>query len=295
MAWRVAKSLDKLLAQINAFAPNRSKISDGSIGDAAHSSRASDHNPDPRGVVHARDFTHDPKNGFDAHAFVRRLAKLGDRRIKYLISNRQISNPSIGGGRWRPYSGINPHNKHAHVSVVYSALQDNTAAWPGLGGTSNVGVVGDSKPAQEVEDEMKRIRNGSYSKNQVIKAGKTARIRTNANGDYTMGSTKKGQLLNTFYEVGVTGLLQGEKLRIRRDVVDYNSKAKRSTIRHRSRFHDAIGVGNGEYVRKDGVFADGACGYGPHGDERPRLHLEVENLTNHDVTVSYVAFETEGN
>lgn len=31
MTWRVAKSLEVLLAQINAIAPNRDKSSDGSI------------------------------------------------------------------------------------------------------------------------------------------------------------------------------------------------------------------------------------------------------------------------
>ena len=34
MVWRVAKSLNVLLDQINAIAPNRDKSSDGSIGDA---------------------------------------------------------------------------------------------------------------------------------------------------------------------------------------------------------------------------------------------------------------------
>ena len=38
-AWRIAKSLDTLLAQLNALAPHRSKLSDGSIGDAAHATR----------------------------------------------------------------------------------------------------------------------------------------------------------------------------------------------------------------------------------------------------------------
>ena len=70
MAWRVAKSLLKLRDQINAHAPKRSKKSDGYIGDAAHASRSSDHNPwvkdGKMGVVTAADFTHDPAGGFDA-------------------------------------------------------------------------------------------------------------------------------------------------------------------------------------------------------------------------------------
>ncbi|HKV33547.1 MAG TPA: hypothetical protein VJP89_04485, partial [Pyrinomonadaceae bacterium] len=61
MAWRVAKSLLRLREQINELAPNRSKASDGTIGDAAHASRKSDHNPWVKdgsiGVVTAMDIT----------------------------------------------------------------------------------------------------------------------------------------------------------------------------------------------------------------------------------------------
>ncbi len=71
MAWRTAKSLDVLLDEINRAAPKRSKASDGSIGDAAHATRSSDHNPWVRwlgtGIVTARDFTHDPAGGLDCN------------------------------------------------------------------------------------------------------------------------------------------------------------------------------------------------------------------------------------
>ena len=67
MAWRVAKSLTKLRDQINAMAPRRNKSADGTIGDAAHASRSSDHNPwvkdGKTGVVTALDITNDPRNG----------------------------------------------------------------------------------------------------------------------------------------------------------------------------------------------------------------------------------------
>ena len=69
MAWRLARSLETLRAQINALSPNRSKASDGTIGDAAHSARTSDHNPDGGGVVRALDLTHD----VGRHAQVRAL------------------------------------------------------------------------------------------------------------------------------------------------------------------------------------------------------------------------------
>lgn len=130
MAWRVAHSLDVLLGQLNALAPNRSKVSDGSIGDAAHSSRESDHNPDAQGIVRARDFTHDPAGGLDCHWLAAQLVASGDPRIKYVIWDRRIWQ-----GSWQPYSGINPHTKHLHLSVVAGAAADTTTPWNlGTGG-----------------------------------------------------------------------------------------------------------------------------------------------------------------
>lgn len=131
MSWRVAKSLDKLLSQINNLAPNRSTISDGSIGDPSHSSRESDHNPNALGVVCARDFTHDPMTGADMGRIMESLRKSKDKRIKYAIwDNRMFSSyptSTFGAFTWRPYSGSNPHTKHAHVSVERD--YDNTKTW----------------------------------------------------------------------------------------------------------------------------------------------------------------------
>lgn len=104
--------------------PNRSKDSDGSIGDAAHASRSSDHNPwvhDNSGqpIVTAIDITHDPKNGFDSYAFAEWLMAKKDPRIKYVISNRRIGAGSEGPSPWlfRKYTGTNPHDHHIHISV----------------------------------------------------------------------------------------------------------------------------------------------------------------------------------
>lgn len=118
LPWRVAYAADALLAQINARAPGRSRASDGSIGDLAHQSRTSDHNAWRRvrgqPVVGARDFTHDPRGGFDSYVFARSLVK--DKRnwpyLKYVISNGQIWQ----NGKWIAYHGTNPHDHHAHVS-----------------------------------------------------------------------------------------------------------------------------------------------------------------------------------
>jgi hypothetical protein len=134
--WRVGNSLNKLLDQANRHAPNRSKASDGSIGDAAHQAEAcsSQHNSccvKYLGVwiVRARDFTHDPAHGFDSFDFAERLRVGRDPRIRYVISNRRITGPNYGW-TWHAYNGDDPHTNHAHVSVWDDAARfDNTADW----------------------------------------------------------------------------------------------------------------------------------------------------------------------
>jgi hypothetical protein len=134
--WRVAKSLDVLLGQINAQAPTRSKASDGSIADDAHS-KSSDHYPKvlpglgSTPTVTARDFTHDPADGADMNVIAERLRRSKDRRIKYVIWNRRIFSGSAGPQPWvwRGYDGDNPHDKHMHVSADASAVADDTDRW----------------------------------------------------------------------------------------------------------------------------------------------------------------------
>jgi hypothetical protein len=131
MSWRLARGLEQLRAQVNAKWPKRSKDSDGSIGDTSHSARASDHNPDGAGVVHAIDITHDPKGGFDSYAFADLLLERQDPRLKYVISNRRIGSGPAGPspGAWRKYTGVNPHDHHVHVSIVSGALADDARDW----------------------------------------------------------------------------------------------------------------------------------------------------------------------
>lgn len=137
-AWRLAESLKKLREQINAAYPNRSKASDGSIGDAAHASRASDHNPWVRdgnmGIVTAIDITHDPAGGCNAEKLAQSLVASRDSRIKYLIWNKRMVSSYAAHGvpawTWRRYSGSNPHTKHLHISVHPGKVHyDSTLPW----------------------------------------------------------------------------------------------------------------------------------------------------------------------
>lgn len=134
MAWRVARSLLTLRDQINAAFPNRSKLSDGTIGDAAHATTNSDHNPwvkdGDMGVVTALDITHDPDDGCDCNKIVNALVASRDKRIKYVIWNGRIISSTISPWVWRTYTGSNQHNKHFHLSVNSTkSLYDSTAAW----------------------------------------------------------------------------------------------------------------------------------------------------------------------
>lgn len=140
-SWRNCQASLTLVEAINRKYPNRDKSSDGTIGDAAHAARTSDHNPwvkdsKGQGVVRARDVD---KDGIDAPWIVEELRKLGasgDNRLRnkgYVIFNRRITTPDFSG--WKVYKGTNPHDKHFHVSFsVDQAGYDNSAGWAFLGG-----------------------------------------------------------------------------------------------------------------------------------------------------------------
>lgn len=133
MSWRLASSLTTLRNQVNAAYPNRSKVSDGTIGDAAHASSASDHNVNRNGVVCALDLTHDPANGFDAHALAEHLRVNRHPNLRYVISNARIAG-YWNNWQWEKSSG---HYQHCHISVGTHNVSDgqtydnydSTQAW----------------------------------------------------------------------------------------------------------------------------------------------------------------------
>lgn len=122
--YHLAPSLAVLRSEINRLWPNRDRRSDGWIGDAAHSARVSDHNPNERGSVNALDIDED---GPDMARLV--TALIGDPRVNYVIYERTIYSRSR---LWipRPYYGSNPHDKHLHVSIRQTlAAEQDTRPW----------------------------------------------------------------------------------------------------------------------------------------------------------------------
>lgn len=130
MNWHLAPALVRLREQVNERWPSRSKESDGSIGNAEHSARESDHNPNDSGVVCAIDITHDPKSGCDSYALAEDLLASRDPRIEYVISNHKIASSHVQPWSWRKYNGKNPHDHHVHISVKQDPKRyDDGSSW----------------------------------------------------------------------------------------------------------------------------------------------------------------------
>ena len=117
----LSKAADTLRDQINETWLDRDKRSDGWIGDSKHALRTtkSDHNPRPdTGEVCALDIDaglSDEQGISYALADQLRLTAKKDKRISYIIFSKKIcSSKSLW--RWVKYRGINPHEKHIHIS-----------------------------------------------------------------------------------------------------------------------------------------------------------------------------------
>jgi hypothetical protein len=130
MAWRLARSLTTLQAELNAAFPHRTRP-DWTIGDPAHRARASDHNPRQDGVVCAIDV----RGADTARALWEHLLKTRDRRVKYVIFDRKLVSAVNQPWVIRPYRGANPHSDHLHLSVGRgpdgrsTGPVDDTAPW----------------------------------------------------------------------------------------------------------------------------------------------------------------------
>jgi hypothetical protein len=140
MTWKLCKAGQQLRQQIDDSYPDRDRTSDGVIGDARHSSRTSDHNPDAKGIVRAIDIDRDlsgkkkPDLMPDLADQIRHAAK-SDPRVAYIIFRGKIASPRMGW-RWRKYSGINPHDHHCHISFTKQGDSDDSFFnIPMIGGT----------------------------------------------------------------------------------------------------------------------------------------------------------------
>jgi hypothetical protein len=133
--WTLVPCLVQLRAAFDRLAPDRDHSSDGSVGDRAHASRASDHNPAADGQVHAIDVDMSGPwpGGLTMERIVQHLLARcrsgAEKRLTYVIYNRRIWSASSGWVQ-KPYSGANRHDKHAHFSASHNPqLEASTASW----------------------------------------------------------------------------------------------------------------------------------------------------------------------
>lgn len=171
MAYRLCASLALLREEVNTRFPGRDKASDGWIGDAAHATRVSDHNPwvkDDRGVGVVRALDVDSGHGSDTRGgllladHLVRLARTGHPALGggYVISDRRIAS-ATSAWAWRSYSGSNPHISHTHVSVsLDQSGYDSPRTWE-LAGTPPLLtlVQGSTGPAVR---ELQQVLNERY-------------------------------------------------------------------------------------------------------------------------------------
>lgn len=126
----LAPSLARFRTSINTRWPNRDKSTDGWIGDAAHASRTSDHNPDPvTGVVRAIDID---KDGIHVPTVL--AAAFLHPAVRYVIHNRKIYHVDK---KFKPavYTGANDHTAHIHTSIQHTkAAEADKTDWRPVSG-----------------------------------------------------------------------------------------------------------------------------------------------------------------
>lgn len=152
MAWVLTIGMSTVRAEINTVFPARYKHSDGTIGDQAHASGKSGHNPDKTGnaeykdgdsldEVRAADFDRDlvPGSGTDWMDLVVQHIVTNARSgvyvpFRYIIYKRRIWSRTSGWAT-ETYTGSNPHDEHAHFSGDYTQKADN---WTGSLGLASI-------------------------------------------------------------------------------------------------------------------------------------------------------------
>jgi hypothetical protein len=205
---RLATSLVTLRNEINAFAPNRSKVSDGWIGDTAHSARCSRHNPNNAGVVCAIDVTHDPSHGCDIHSIADRVRRNPHPQLAYMISAGRIAGRSTGW-QWRTYTGANGHYRHAHFGVGAGGdceptqPYDSTQPW-GIKSAPAASSGGDD------EVQLRTLRKGNVGGDvkslQLLLEGKAGQ-RVNHDGRFTDGVETGVRNVQRFFGLTVDGVV----------------------------------------------------------------------------------------
>lgn len=129
-SWRLSAAAEKLRAEIDTLWPNRDRRTDGTIGDANHTT--GEHVPDKdNGAVRAldidADLDADPGTSWMLADLIREIGK-SDKRLYYVIHDGKIASGTYPETfwTWREYDGANPHTSHIHISFKPEGDGDGT-------------------------------------------------------------------------------------------------------------------------------------------------------------------------
>ncbi|MEV0156869.1 hypothetical protein AB0H57_24500 [Micromonospora sp. NPDC050686] len=170
----LAPSLAVLRDEINRRWPGRDKTSDGWIGDARHRATRSDHNPNERGSVDAIDIDEDGISFAVVFAAIKRHPS-----ARYVIYERRLYH-RLRGWRPEPYGGVNPHDKHVHVSIdqtraaeqdrrPWGLLEDDMPLTP-----ADANTVWAAQAREYVDQDGNKIRDDRTAKDILWSAHATA-------------------------------------------------------------------------------------------------------------------------
>jgi len=175
MGWIVVPCLLEGRDQMNHRFPNRDHGADGTIGDTAHQSHASSHNPDITGdpeyrdhdsldEVRAIDFDKDLRDvhGVTMEQVVQRWitkARAGQMPfVRYFIYNKRIWHRR-DNFTTRAYTGSNQHTDHAHVNSDFNQAADTAHGTNWF--VSDLGLPTPKPPSPSPSPSMTVLKQGS--------------------------------------------------------------------------------------------------------------------------------------
>lgn len=237
MVWRgdrsgayLAPSLCAFFDQADRKWPGRKRGADGTIGDASHQARRSDHNPawhdsDEYGIVRAGDITNDPHGGPDCSVISEQLRKNQDSRVRYCIFNRRVwHDGSISkmfdvsmpqAYTWYAYKGPSAHTAHMHVSIKRNKTAANDvrswfdkSATPPVEPTKEWDELATKKEIEEVvRAVLVDVLNDGAGPGQRDWAGTSAATLANVQSLHNLVKSRTGQVYNQV--AGLNGKVVG--------------------------------------------------------------------------------------
>jgi hypothetical protein len=129
-SWQLVKGGVTLRDQVNARWATRDKASDGSVGNADHADRESDHNPDANGWVHAIDIDEDLRGSKHDNVWLgdqliayARMRRGGSNRFKNIVYEDRVASGTYPETFWTWRGSDYGHEHHLHVSFTAAAEQ----------------------------------------------------------------------------------------------------------------------------------------------------------------------------